>query len=155
MTTFGSEKIREAACHLIACLAEAGVIGTEADEQAWDQMISSSLKRKEENVQKCAVAAFGALARFKGIDAETVKECIDQTILTRHLYGRRGYALALGAIPFYIPANFVYLPDVLSALVFAMAIKVTLEFLYHMFGSPISRTNQNGHSQGFTAGQRC
>lgn len=141
MTTFGSEKIREAACHLIACLAEAGVIATEADEQAWDQMISSSLKRKEENVQKCAVAAFGALARFKGIDAETVKECIDQTILTRHLYGRRGYALALGAIPFYIPANFVHLPNVLSALIFAMAIKVSLEFLYHMFGSPIFRTN--------------
>ncbi|KAH8549512.1 armadillo-type protein [Umbelopsis sp. PMI_123] len=124
LTTFGSEHIREAACHLIACLAEAGILTTEeADTSAWDHLISTSLKRKEENVQKSAVAAFGSLARYKGIDELMVKECIEQTITTRHLYGRRGYALALGAIPFDIPRNDVYLPAVLSAIISAMSIK--------------------------------
>jgi len=127
LTTFGSEKIREAACHLIACLAQAGITGTEADEQAWSQVINSSLKRKEENVQKCAVEAFGALAQFRGIDRKTVEECIEETISTRHLYGRRGYALALGAIPFHQTANYTHLPNVLSALISAMTIKDSLQ----------------------------
>jgi len=136
LTTFGSEHIREAACHLIACLAEAEIVTTnDADAQAWDQLISTSLKRKEENVQKSAVMAFGALARYKGIDEETVKECIDQTVATRHLYGRRGYALALGAIPFDIPRMDIHLPAVLSAVILAMTMKV-LRFLcqYRCFG---------------------
>ncbi|KAI8577490.1 hypothetical protein K450DRAFT_212781 [Umbelopsis ramanniana AG] len=124
LTTFGSEHIREAACHLIACLAEAGIVTTDdADTQAWDQLISTSLKRKEENVQKSAVMAFGAVARYKGLDEGTVKECIDQTIATRHLYGRRGYALALGAIPFDIPRMNIHLSAVLSAIITAMAMK--------------------------------
>lgn len=144
LATFGSEHIREAACHLIACLAEAGVVTTsDADAQAWDQLISTSLKRKEENVQQSAVIAFGALARYKGIDEQTVKECIDQTVATRHLYGRRGYALALGAIPFDIPRMDIHLPAVLSAVISAMTKKV-LRFLCEkpMFGLTRKWTNQ-------------
>lgn len=124
MTTFGSEKIREAACHLIACLAEAGVVVGEEDSKGLKEVIASSLKRKEESVQQFAVSAFGTMARYDGFDSDTVNDCIQQVISSRHLYGRRGYALALGAIPFNLPLNYTYLPDVLSALCSTMTIKV-------------------------------
>ncbi|KAG2186104.1 hypothetical protein INT43_002542 [Umbelopsis isabellina] len=139
LTTFGSEKIREAACHLIACLAEAGVFVSEEDSKCLKQLIASSLKRKEESVQQFAVSAFGTMARYNGFDADTVKDCHLEVISSRHLYGRRGYALALGAIPFNLPVNYTYLPDVLSALCSTMTIKVIDGSIFAICGIMIVR----------------
>jgi hypothetical protein len=100
LVTFGSEHIREAACHLITCLSK-----TELKQvgklEGWKKVVFGSLERKEENVQEYAVLAFGAVAKTYGISKEEVYHCLVQIEISNQMvYGRRGYALALGEIDY-------------------------------------------------------
>ncbi|KAG2226582.1 hypothetical protein INT45_005068 [Circinella minor] len=124
LTTFGSEHIREAICRLIECMAIVNIPNFSIDQQqegkgesimaldVWKNLVHSSLERKEENVQEFAVAAFGAIASSYGISKEEVYTCLDKIASTRLVYGRRGYALALGKVSYLIDDRRAWLPDV-------------------------------------------
>ncbi|KAG1226647.1 hypothetical protein G6F35_002844 [Rhizopus arrhizus] len=100
LTTFGSEHIREAACHLITCLC--------TTKLAFDKHIScikkvvwTSLERKEENVQEFAVTAFGAIAKAYGVEKQEIDEILCKVEISNPMfYGRRGFALALGTLDY-------------------------------------------------------
>ncbi|KAI9499220.1 tubulin folding cofactor D C terminal-domain-containing protein [Zychaea mexicana] len=125
LTTFGSEHIREAVCRLVESMAivhipnfpivvEKQVMTTALD--TWKNMVHSSLERKEENVQEFAVAAFGAIAATYGISKEETYTCLDKIASARLVYGRRGYALALGKVSYLVDDRRAWLPDVLRHL---------------------------------------
>ncbi|KAI9310691.1 armadillo-type protein [Dichotomocladium elegans] len=109
LTTFGSEQIHEASCRLIECMARthmpcvSAIPGDQNPLDAWRTLVHTSLERKEENVQQFAVGAFEAMASSYGIDKETVYMALDKIASTRMLYGRRGYALALGTVVYTEP----------------------------------------------------
>lgn len=117
LTTFGSEHAREAACHLITCLATTQIIPKEEHLlKDWKQVIQTSLERKEENVQEFAVLAFGAVAMYYGLEKEEVDVALKKIEIHNNpqKYGRRGYALALGMIDYTKHPE--YLHDVLIQL---------------------------------------
>ncbi|PHZ15957.1 ARM repeat-containing protein [Rhizopus microsporus ATCC 52813] len=100
LTTFGSEHIREAACHLISCLSATGIA---FDNYLPDvkKIIWSSLERKEENVQEFAVVAFGAVAKAFGIQGQEIEEALIKIEMTNPMYyARRGFTLALGTLDY-------------------------------------------------------
>ncbi|KAG0166735.1 hypothetical protein DFQ28_006283 [Apophysomyces sp. BC1034] len=119
LSTFGSEHIREAACHMIECFAHVRLPAKEA-LVSWKLVISSSLERKEENVQEFAVAAFGAVAETYGITKDEVYVSIDKISSARMVYGRRGHALALGTLTY---SENDWLHDTLHALCSATQIQ--------------------------------
>ncbi|KAI9279579.1 tubulin folding cofactor D C terminal-domain-containing protein [Sporodiniella umbellata] len=100
LTTFGSEHIREAACHLITCLARTNVdISTEMT--SYKKLVWSSLERKEENVQEVAVISFGAIAAAYGIEKQEIYEAMEKINVSNPMfYGRRSFALALGTLDY-------------------------------------------------------
>lgn len=100
LTTFGSEHIREATCHLITNLSKTHLqVGRAMDD--WKNVVHSSLERKEESVQEFAVVAFGAIAESYGFDQEEIDLVLGKVdIQNSNYYGRRGYALALGTLDF-------------------------------------------------------
>lgn len=102
LTTFGSENVREGACHLITCLSITRINVKESLTVGWKQVIQSSLERKEENVQEYAVLAFGAIAKSYGLQKSEVDIALKKTDIHNNpmMYGRRGYALALGTIDY-------------------------------------------------------
>ncbi|KAI7897840.1 armadillo-type protein [Cokeromyces recurvatus] len=100
LTTFGSEHVREAVCHLITCLSKTHLEATHVLSD-WKRVIHSSLERKEESVQAYAVLAFGAVAEAYGITEEEVDEAISKIDTANpNYYSRRGYTLALGTIDY-------------------------------------------------------
>ncbi|KAI8380956.1 tubulin folding cofactor D C terminal-domain-containing protein [Radiomyces spectabilis] len=120
LTTFGSEHVREAACHLVECLARTyfPVLDVEGSTtlMAWKTLVHTSLERKEENVQQHAVYAFGALYATYPLSKEELDDCINKIASTRFLYGRRGYALALGTLSFHAVERHAWLHNVIMAL---------------------------------------
>lgn len=126
--TFGSEHIREAVCRLIECLATTNLPVYDYQHKStlatWKDVVDSSLERKEENVRDHAVAAYGALAATYGIEESEVKSCLEKIGTSRHLYGRRGYAIALGTLNYSIPERRSWLPDVLRQLCMASRVQV-------------------------------
>ncbi|KAI9485376.1 MAG: armadillo-type protein [Benjaminiella poitrasii] len=100
LTTFGSEHIREATCHLITNLSTTRVNASNSLSD-WKKVIHSSLERKEESVQEFAVISFGAIAEAYGVDKKEVDYAISKidTQNSNH-YSRRGYALALGTLDY-------------------------------------------------------
>jgi hypothetical protein len=100
LTTFGSEHVREGACHLITCLSTTQLNpGTSLAD--WKQIIHTSLERKEENVQEYAVLSFGAVAKNFGIlESEIDQALLKIEIHNPMLHGRRGYTLALGTLDY-------------------------------------------------------
>ncbi|KAI9308157.1 tubulin folding cofactor D C terminal-domain-containing protein [Cunninghamella echinulata] len=104
LTTFGSEHIREAACQLIACMAQIQYTVPNDKKDSvlnnWKQVVQSSLERKEENVQEYAVNAFGALAKTYGLSTTEFDLCLKKIEISSMMYSRRGYALALGVLDY-------------------------------------------------------
>lgn len=124
LTTFGSEHIREAACHLISCLSATGIA---FDNYLPDvkKIIWSSLERKEENVQEFAVAAFGAVAKAFGIQRQEIEEGLIKIEVTNPMYyARRGFTLALGTLDY--EQYHEWLHDVLIQLCKASQVQVTV-----------------------------
>ncbi|KXS12028.1 ARM repeat-containing protein [Gonapodya prolifera JEL478] len=103
-TSFGSELARIAACRLIECLAEAAW-PSKLEElpqphlETWWDLVTSSLERKEPSVQERAVAAFRALSRRYGCPSRRVDKLMEGIQPISEKFARRGYALALGALP--------------------------------------------------------
>ncbi|KAL1931108.1 hypothetical protein VTP01DRAFT_10245 [Rhizomucor pusillus] len=113
LTTFGSEHIREAGCRLVECLS---LIRLPADDESlscWKKLVYSSLERKEENVQEYAVAAFRAISATYGISEQEKTICLDKIATAGQMYGRRGYALALGTVS-YRSEKKVWLPEIID-----------------------------------------
>ncbi|CAO3634880.1 unnamed protein product [Cunninghamella echinulata] len=104
LTTFGSEHIREAACQLIASMAQIQYTMSNDKKDSvlnnWKQVVQSSLERKEENVQEYAVNAFGALAKTYGLTTTEFDLCLKKVEVSSMMYSRRGYALALGVLDY-------------------------------------------------------
>lgn len=101
LTTFGSEHVREAACHLITHLSKTQLAIDQAHLQDWKKLVHTSLERKEESVQGFAVLAFGALAQSYGLGNQEIEQAL-KNVDTQHAnyYSRRGYGLALGTIDY-------------------------------------------------------
>ncbi|KAF7732752.1 hypothetical protein EC973_000024 [Apophysomyces ossiformis] len=112
LSTFGSEHIREAACHMIECFAHVQLPAGDA-LLSWKEVVNSSLERKEENVQQFAVDAFGAIAKAYGYSKEELYTSIDKIDSSGMMYARRGHALALGTLTY---DNRDWLHDTLHAL---------------------------------------
>ncbi|RUP45119.1 armadillo-type protein [Jimgerdemannia flammicorona] len=103
LTTFGSEHMREATCHLVTCLSQSNWPAGPNDTLAsWKAVIHTSLGRKEENVQEHAVRAFGAIARRYGVSGDELRQCVTIVLPSRNVskFMRRGYALALGVVEY-------------------------------------------------------
>ncbi|KAI8360820.1 armadillo-type protein [Blakeslea trispora] len=103
LTTFGSEHIREAACHLTTCLSQTQLKVSDNTLLVWKKVIHTSLERKEESVQEFAVLAFGSVTEaygFKKEELEMALKKIDSQNI--NYYSRRGYALALGTIDYRV-----------------------------------------------------
>lgn len=100
LTTFGSEHIREGACHLITSFSTTQLNpGTSLAD--WKQIIHTSLERKEENVQEYAVLSFGAVAKNFGISESEIDQALLKIdIHNPMLHARRGYTLALGTLDY-------------------------------------------------------
>ncbi|KAL9537255.1 hypothetical protein MBANPS3_011942 [Mucor bainieri] len=109
LTTFGSEHVREAACHLITCLSKTQLAVDPTHLQAWKKVVHTSLERKEESVQGFAVLAFGALAKTYGLDSAEIEQAL-KNVDTQHAnyYSRRGYGLALGTIDYHQHVDWVH-----------------------------------------------
>lgn len=98
LVTFGSDQIREAACHLITNLSKTRIkADTSLDD--WKKMTHSSLERKEETVYQAAVLAFGAVASTYGLN-QTEMDLLLEKIKVQNPYGRLGYSLAVGTIDY-------------------------------------------------------
>ncbi|KAL0073909.1 armadillo-type protein [Phycomyces blakesleeanus] len=121
LTTFGSEHIREAACHLIECLSYAKFPSFPDTKilESWKSMVLSSLRRKEENVQEYAVAAFGAMLGQYGITQQDMDMFLESILVDSVMYARRGFALALGTIKYDTEQRLVWLHVVIEKLCFA------------------------------------
>lgn len=116
LTTFGSEHVREGACHLITCLSITQIHLNEPSAADWKKIVQTSLERKEENVQDYAVAAFGAMAKSYGLRRDEIDMALKKIEVFNNpmMYGRRGYALALGTIDYSKHADWLH--DVLVQL---------------------------------------
>jgi hypothetical protein len=125
LTTFGSEHVREGACHLITCLSTTQLNVPPNALADWKQVLQTSLERKEENVQEYAVLAFGAVAKTYGLEKEEVDLALKKIEIhyNPQKYGRRGYALALGTIDY--TKHTEWLHDVLIQLCKASQYQVT------------------------------
>ncbi|KAG2210327.1 hypothetical protein INT47_003312 [Mucor saturninus] len=100
LTTFGSEHVREGACHLITCLSTTG-LNPGQSLAGWKQIIHTSLERKEENVQEYAVLSFGAVAKNFGISSSEIDQALEKIeVRNPMLHARRGYTLALGTLDY-------------------------------------------------------
>ncbi|KAI8340643.1 tubulin folding cofactor D C terminal-domain-containing protein [Chlamydoabsidia padenii] len=127
LTTFGSEHIREAACQLIEYMARINLVSGEYNDQfitSWKQVIQTSLERKEENVQEYAVGAFGAISLTYGVARSEVDVYLKKIETTHMMYGRRGYALALGTLDYNMEERYTWLQDVVHKLGLASQIQV-------------------------------
>ncbi|CAO0797055.1 unnamed protein product [Mucor circinelloides] len=101
LTTFGSEHVREAACHLITHLSKTQLKIEQKHLQDWKKLVHTSLERKEESVQGFAVLAFGAIAHSYGLQNEEIEQALKKVdIQHANYYSRRGYGLALGTIDY-------------------------------------------------------
>ncbi|RUS22812.1 hypothetical protein BC937DRAFT_86672 [Endogone sp. FLAS-F59071] len=102
LTTFGSEHIREAACHLITCLSRSNWPVDMNTLTSWKAVIHTSLERREENVQEHAVGSFGAITRQYGVSGDEIRQCVATVEPSRNVskFTRRGYALALGTVDY-------------------------------------------------------
>ncbi|KAI8979034.1 armadillo-type protein [Pilobolus umbonatus] len=116
LTTFGSEHVREAACHLITCLSTSQV-DPSVSLKDWKKCVAGSLIRKEQNVQEYAVYSFGAIAKMYGVDRKEIEFALSSIKVNNiMIHGRRSYGLALGTI-FYDQDRYKpYLHDVLVQL---------------------------------------
>lgn len=122
LTTFGSEHVREGACHLITCLATTGL---NTDPAAWKHLIHTSLERKEENVQQYAVLSFGAVAKTYGLTRDELDEALKKIDVNNiMIHGRRSYGLALGTIDYCKYPDWVH--DVIVQLCKASQYQVSL-----------------------------
>ncbi|KAJ3341590.1 hypothetical protein HDU93_004492 [Gonapodya sp. JEL0774] len=104
LNSFGSEFGRSACCRLIECLAEAQwPISIESCPplhlETWWNIVTTSLERKEEAVQERAVAAVRSLSRQYDCPTKLVDNFITSIQPTAEKVARRGYVLALGALP--------------------------------------------------------
>jgi hypothetical protein len=90
----------------------------------WKQIIQTSLERKEENVQAYAVDAFGAVSCSYGVDRSEVDAYLKKIETTHMMYGRRGYALALGTLDYNMEERYTWLHDVVHKLGAASQIQV-------------------------------
>ncbi|GAN10993.1 tubulin-specific chaperone D-like [Mucor ambiguus] len=109
LTTFGSEHVREAACHLITHLSKTHLVIDPTHLQDWKKLVHTSLERKEESVQGFAVLSFGALAQTYGLDNAEIEQAL-KNVDTQHAnyYSRRGYGLALGTIDYRQHVDWVH-----------------------------------------------
>ncbi|CAO3632731.1 unnamed protein product [Cunninghamella blakesleeana] len=128
LTTFGSEHIREAACQLIACMALIQFNLFDGNKEKsilnhWKQVVQSSLERKEENVQEDAVRAFGALSKTYDISLAEFETSLKKIESSSMMYGRRGYALALGVLDYNRNDRFIWLQKSIHQLGRASAIQ--------------------------------
>ncbi|KAI8636410.1 tubulin folding cofactor D C terminal-domain-containing protein [Parasitella parasitica] len=102
LTTFGSEHVREAACHLITNLSKTQLNINQLSLEDWKKVVHTSLERKEESVQGFAVLAFGSIASTYGLTAEEIEQALKNVdVLHANYYSRRGYGLALGKIDYH------------------------------------------------------
>ncbi|CEP19812.1 hypothetical protein [Parasitella parasitica] len=102
LTTFGSEHIREAACHLVTNISKTQLNIDRSTLNDWKKMVHTSLERKEESVQEFAVLAFGSIATSYGLAAEEIEQALKNTdVKHANYYSRRGYGLALGKIDYH------------------------------------------------------
>lgn len=110
LTTFGSEHVREGACHLITCLSITQINLNESSAEDWKKVVQTSLERKEENVQDYAVSAFGAMAKSYGLNKDEIDIVLKKIEVFNNpmKYGRRGYALALGTIDYSKYADWLH-----------------------------------------------
>jgi hypothetical protein len=127
LVTFGSEQIREAACHLITNLSKTQIKADNSLDD-WKKMIHSSLERKEESVHQAAVLAFGAVAATYGLN-QTEMDLLLQKIEVQNPYGRRGYSLAVGTINY--TGHLDWLHSVIIKL--CQASQVQVNCVYHNF----------------------
>ncbi|KAI7861698.1 tubulin folding cofactor D C terminal-domain-containing protein [Spinellus fusiger] len=124
LTTFGSEHVCEAICHMIECLSNAHFPCFDLKEntttlETWKKIVHVCLERKEENVQEHAVVAFGAIVKTYSITKEEIDICMDKLGSVRMIYSRRGYALALGTLDYTIKERVPWLSLVLEKLYYA------------------------------------
>ncbi|ORX57643.1 ARM repeat-containing protein [Hesseltinella vesiculosa] len=116
LTTFGSEHIREAICQLVGNLAQTKLVVCDNVLESWKQVVQSSLERKEENVQRCAVDAFASVTQSYGINATEFGMYLKMVEVSHMMYSRRGYALALGTINYNQTNRHPWLHDVIHSL---------------------------------------
>ncbi|CAO3582388.1 unnamed protein product [Absidia cylindrospora] len=128
LVTFGSEHIREATCQLIEYMARASLVSDDNNNTQligqWKHVIQTSLERKEENVQEYAVGAFGAISQTYGICRSEVDTYLQKIETTHMMYGRRGYALALGTLDYNMESRYSWLHDVIHKLGLASQIQI-------------------------------
>ncbi|KAI8059095.1 tubulin folding cofactor D C terminal-domain-containing protein [Gongronella butleri] len=136
LTTFGSEHIREALCQLVGHLARTQFPATDAVLASWKQVVLSSLERKEEQVQQCAVDAYAALTQAYGMTRAELDAHLKKIDISLMIYARRGYALTLGTIDYNTPDRYAWLHDVVYKL--GLASKVQAE---HHANDPESKRN--------------
>ena len=130
LDTFGSEHIREAACRLVECLSLVNLPCDQETLDHWRKLIYTSLERKEETVQQFAVEAFGAFSATYGVDQQAIDTCLDKIRSSRMIYGRRGYALAVGKLSYIQQERYGWLSQVLWALCSAAQVQVLDFFLF-------------------------
>lgn len=92
-------------------------------QPSWKKLVYSSLERKEENVQEYAVAAFRAISASYGITDEEKTICLDKIATAGQMYGRRGYALALGTVS-YRAERKAWLPEIIDKMCAATRVQV-------------------------------
>ncbi|RCI04360.1 hypothetical protein CU098_011555 [Rhizopus stolonifer] len=108
LTTFGSENVREATCHLITCLSKTN-LDFDVHISYLKRIVWSSLERKEENVQEVAVTSFKAMTAAYGIEKQEIDEIMRKIEVSNPMfYGRRGFALALGTLDYIKYKDYIH-----------------------------------------------
>lgn len=128
LDTFGSEHTREAACRLIECLSLVDLPCDQETLEHWRKLVYTSLERKEESVQQFAVEAFSAFSATYGVDQQAIDICLDKIRSSRMIYGRRGYALAVGKLSYIQQDRHGWLLQVLWSLCSAAQVQVFHSF---------------------------
>ncbi|KAF9354091.1 hypothetical protein BGX26_008096 [Mortierella sp. AD094] len=121
LSGFGSEHVRQALCVHITCLSEAGWpienISTPTPVlDSWKAIISSTLERIEEPLQKLASETFKALVAQYGISESEFEKYLARIANGAERLGQRGFALALGEIDYRDEHHAQWIPKVVQAL---------------------------------------
>ncbi len=129
LESFGSELTRTAICRFTECFCLTKWPLPSDIQTQWQQLLESSLRRKEEPLQQLAASALGGFCKRFGLDESKLLEVIQLASDTVHgPYSRRGFALLMGNLPHSILQSHTI--RILNSLKEAMKVHVSFCFFF-------------------------
>ncbi|KAJ3326741.1 hypothetical protein HDU91_004570, partial [Kappamyces sp. JEL0680] len=107
LESFGSDVVRQGACHFIQCAAQTDILQSletpdqEAVCESWWAIIGQTLARSEEILHPVASEALKHFLLNPAVNMtdSRMQQYLDNTLPTKDKYTKRGFSIALGSVP--------------------------------------------------------